>query len=282
MVDGRDTLAPKIHKEFCDVNDAEVSGRLMSLAQQEDGSFIGRLVPSPDSDTGRGVFALSGMPLRLSPELAQQAQKLIERGPIEVRGYLENSSYTLSLAQALEWWGCDDVLARFWPERAKEAEHVVVHTSEDLLVSTQVSSAGRNSSGNWAQIGGVIAAVRIIEGAYTEVRLAVYDEHAEMGGQGKNGLPLRKAHYVVVLLRPGTESARLGLQEKVRLRISGRLVERRPEQTLLSVLRWLGLQEWESAYPPETLAAVNIPMTKAQVLAEAVVLPSREQRSERR
>lgn len=266
-----------IRREVFDINDAGVSGRLMSLAAQEDGSSVGQLVTRPGADPGGGVFGLSFMPVRFNGELAERAREFTGRDRVLVRGYLENTGYTLSLAQALEWWSCEDVVRRFWPERIAEAEDVRVHVNDNLLVCAQASSAKGSAQANWAQVGGVVAALRIIEGGYTEVHVAAYDEHTDIIGEAADGLPLRKAHYAVALLPPGTLGARLGLGVKAHVRISGKLAERRPEQTLLGLIRWLGLEEWEKAYRPEELAAVPIPMAKPQLLAEAVVLPSRGQ-----
>lgn len=145
---------------------------------------------------------------------------------ISVAGYLVELPYLETGRQFMERVERQDLLADI-PGLAdvtdkRMATSIVVesleignpHTVNEVLIEGIVSR-------NWEK------------GNQRFARLAIYDEHTEVEGEGKKGRPRRIAHYVSVHFPDGRVGGRpVALSQKDHIRVIGRLSERRYSESL--------------------------------------------------
>jgi hypothetical protein len=109
-------------------------------------------------------------------------------------------------------------------------------------------------------------------------RLAVYDSQTEADGRlGKNGRPWRKAHYVSVHFPDGRVDGRVvNVQQKDRLRVHGKLGERRYRETLATFLLRAGKIGMLSDVPnADTVREARVSRSATYVTAHALIQFSR-------
>ncbi len=106
------------------------------------------------------------------------------------------------------------------------------------------------------------------------VRLAIYDQHTTTTGKaGKNGRPWRQAHYVSVHLVDGQVNGRsINLKAKDRVRIIGRLSERRYSESLgLFLMRTKKIAMLSTAANADDLREVRTPRVATYVQAASLI-----------
>ena len=111
-------------------------------------------------------------------------------------------------------------------------------------------------------------------GSHQFVRLAVYDAHTPADGRvGKNGRPYRKAHYVSVHFIDGMVNGRhVRLEKKERLRVLGRLSERRYRESLAMFLLRAGQIGLLANVPnADDVRETRVPRSATYIIADAMI-----------
>jgi len=158
---------------------------------------------------------------------------LLKDDRVSVSGYLVDSPY-LENGQQFAERSRSDLLQTVPGLGAVTTERVSTHV---VIETLRIITASNPAPVNEVIVEGVVSRLWS-RGSQQFARLAVYDEHTLLDGRvGKNGRPWRKAHYVSVHFVDGNINGRsIRLEKKDRLRVHGKLGERRYRESLAMFL----------------------------------------------
>jgi hypothetical protein len=194
---------------------------------------------------------------------------LMKGDPITIAGYMVEAPYMESGRLFAERARKTELLADVPGLSGVVLERMATYVIVERLDSEEVSNL------NEVILEGVVAKVWE-RGSQLYARLAVYDQHTqaeEMGRGGKNGRPWRKAHYVSIHLPEGqVDGRKIHLAKKDRLRVHGRLSERRYSESLaLFLLRAGQIGLLASVSNADDVREVRTPRVATYVVVQSLI-----------
>jgi hypothetical protein len=206
---------------------------------------------------------------------------------VRVQGWLEDVPYDESFAAFIQRAGRSDLLEKY-PELSAIRD---VTIQRALTVITPAATqniedpAALDDPDNSVRLEGCIVSSWIYS-RNLYVRLVVYDEHAPViAGDGRSGLPRRKAHYVTIQFRNGMVDGRtikLGSEEcdvtpavlhrDDRIRISGQIKGRVYVETMRKWLTRAKRADVSSTLPNCDMLLDDVKARYGQIVIEATRL----------
>jgi len=257
--------APQSTERF-DLNQARVTGAVQRMWSSGPDILLRLLVDGgTEEQSDRLTLMLPGGCIKGQPVTMMKGDR------ITVAGHLQDAPYTETGRQFAEKSRKGGKLLEELPGLAeitseRMATYVVVH---DLEFATAAAQPVVNE----VTVEGVISRVWN-RNEQRFVRLAIYDQHTSTTGKaGKNGRPWRQAHYVSVHFVDGQVGGRsINLKVKDRVRIIGRLSERRYSETLgLFLMRTKKIAMLSTAANADDLREVRTPRVATYVQAASLI-----------
>ena len=194
---------------------------------------------------------------------------LLKDDHISASGYLVDSPYLESGSQFAER-SLADLLQAVPGLEEVSTERVATHLVVEAL---QIIPEPTPKPLNEVTVEGIVSRIWA-RGSHQFVRLAVYDAHTPADGRvGKNGRPYRRAHYVSVHFIDGMVNGRhVRLEKKERLRVHGRLSERRYRESLAMFLLRAGQIGLLANVPnADDVRETRVPRSATYIIANAMI-----------
>ena len=258
---------PQTTERF-DINQARVSGAVQRVWSSGPDILLRLLVDGGGEDASdRLTLMLPGGCVHEQPVTLMKGDRIM------VTGHLQDAPYTETGRQFAEKTRKGEQLLAELPGLAeisseRMATYLVVHDLEHLAAALQ-STAPVND----VTIEGVVAKVWSKQ-EHVFVRLAIYDSHTRTTEKpGKNGRPWRQAHYISIHFPDGQVGGRrINLKEKDRVRVKGRLSERRYSESLgLYLMRARKIVLLSTAANADVLREIRTPRVATYVQADSII-----------
>lgn len=198
------------------LNQVQLSGEVQRIWSAGTDVMIRVITPSEE----RFLLDLPGGAVKGQPIT------LMKGDPISATGYLVELPYLETGYQFMERVDRLDLLADI-PGLAEVTDKRMA-----TCIVVESLEIGNTCPVNEVLIEGIVSR-NWEKGSQRFARLAIYDEHTAIEGEGRKGRPRRIAHYVSVHFPDGQVASRqVALSQKDHIRVIGRLSERRYSESL--------------------------------------------------
>lgn len=244
-------VAEKFH-----LNRAQLTGAIQRI-WSEPPDVLARLV------TANGERFLLMLP---GGAVNNQPLTLMKDDLVAVEGYLIELPYQETGRQFLERAGKLDLLA----DTPGLADACSQRMATALVVENLILGAA--APVNKVTVEGLVAR-RWDKGNQQFARLAIYDCHTEIAGEGRGGHPRRIAHYVSLLFPDGLVNGRsVALKTRDHVRVLGRLTERRYSESFGYFLMRAGAIGLLAEAPnADDIRELRVPRVATYVIVESLL-----------